>query len=113
MGKVIGELQSAANPDSLVGRRQVLFGAWFRAEGGEPVSPVGKSFAVSSSDKGAYLFQATMSASADFLLASIKGQSILVAIGWKRGTEAIYSGTVALTNDERRQVAACVSQVFK
>jgi hypothetical protein len=113
MGKVIGEVQSVSNPDPHSGRRQALYGAWFRSEAEDPMAPVGNSFASSSGDKGAYLFQTTVGAAADFVLATIKGKPIQVGLRWEKNMEAIYAGTVELSDDERRQVASCFGQVLK
>jgi hypothetical protein len=113
MGKVIGEINVVGNRDPRQAKRQALHGAWFRSEGDDPVAPSGQSFAPSPTDKGAYLFQASSGAVADFLIAVVKAQPILVGLRWQKGIESIYSGPVLLQDDERRQIANCVSQVFK
>lgn len=113
LGKVIGEIQSLASPDPHSGRRQVLHGAWFRSEGDDPVTPVGNSFRPSSGDKGAYLFQASVSSATDFMLAVIKRKPIQVGIRWEKDKEAIYAGAVELSEDERQQVLSCIEQTFK
>jgi hypothetical protein len=114
LGKVIGEVHAVTYADPApAGRRQVLYGAWFRSEGDDPMAPVGNSFASSSGDKGAYLFQTTVGAAADFVLATIKGKPIQVGLRWEKNKETIYAGTVELSDDERRQVASCFGQILK
>jgi hypothetical protein len=113
VGKAIGEMRSTSSPISAGARRQPLYGAWWKRDGDEPFAPVGKSFAASAGDKGAYLFQSTLTSSFDFVLAVIKGHEIQVGLRWQSDKEAIYTGTVGLTDDERRQIASCVSQTFK
>ena len=113
LGKVIGEVHSATDANPAHGRRQTLFGVWFRPEGGEPVAPIGTGFTPSTSDKGAYVFRTSFDATMGFLLGAVQGKAIQIGIKWNRTTEAIYSGTVELTDDERRELSGCFVQVLR
>ena len=112
VGKVVGEVNVPTAAGNATSTRQPLFGAWLRSGDQEPVAPVGNSFKPSS-EKGAYLFQAGLSASLDLLISILKQQEIQVGVRWQRDIEAIYTGTPLLQDDERRQVVSCVEQVFK
>jgi len=95
LGKLIAQhitVNADGSPKRAV--RVAAYGNWWRA-GSTTAAPVAGTFK-QSSDKGAYLYQTTLSDSLGLFVAAAKQERVMIGVRWERGTERIYAGTIQL-----------------
>jgi hypothetical protein len=111
--KMIGETNTVSDAPSGKGTREALRNGWIKAEGKSPAAPNGETFKESTEDKNAYLFPVALDGSVDFIIAAMKGNRVQVGINWSEPTEWIYTGTIHLEAQEKKQIAQCFGELSK